>query len=251
MQRLLVVLDLNGTLMHRLKDETKYILVKSMNPDIQFLGKIHGRPVVGRPGCHQFLKSLLEIADVAVWTSAQTKNAVPMIMLGFAGLLDPDLWQMKGSLDEAFSPEHAAEVRQCYINFKDREDFPKETGFKRLAFVWSQSQCDITGYSEGRHAGDKKPEFFKNLRKIWKAFPNKYDCFNTLIIDDSHKKIPSTLRNNLIEIPEYDIEKNPKQAHEDSVLLDLCKYLEKAVTAAPTDIRKYMQNKPFQCNLNS
>ena len=243
MGRLLVVLDLNGTLLQRLKCDASLRIARKMNPALKSDGKIHGRPVVGRPGAKKFLEDLLEIADVAVWTSAQAKNAVPMVMLGFGGLLARDYWNME---DSGMSAEYAAEVKQCYFNFRDREDFPQPNGTKRLSFLWTQEQCEVVGHTKGsRGKGDFKPEFVKNLVKIWKAYPDKYMPSNTLIIDDSEKKIPKALRSNLVCIPEFDVEKDPFSSLSDNSLANLSEYLKKAVESGPADIRQYMTETPF------
>lgn len=243
MGRLLVVLDLNGTLLQRLKCDASLRIARKMNPSLKSDAKIHGRPVVNRPGARKFLEDLMEIADVAIWTSAQAKNAVPMVMVGFGGLLDKEYWNMENS---GMPPAYAAEVRQCYLNFSQREDIPQATGSKRLSFLWAQEQCDIVGHTKGaRGKGDFKPEFVKNLGKIWKSYPDLYTPSNTLIIDDSEKKIPKAMRSNLICIPEFDVERDPISVLSDNTLPDLAEYLKKAVEACPSDIRHYMTETPF------
>jgi hypothetical protein len=184
------------------------------------------------------------VADVAVWTSAQVKNAVPMVMLGFGGLLDRGYWKME---DSEMPAEYAAEVKQCFQNFSQRKDFPQTYGTKRLSFLWAQDQCEVIGHSKGsRGKGDFKPEFVKNLTKIWKAYPEKYTPSNTIIIDDSEKKIPKAVRPNLICIPEFDVEKDPLSSLSDNILPNLAGYLTKAVETDPTDIRQYLANTPFK-----
>lgn len=238
-----MVLDLNGTLLQRLKSDANLRIAKKMNPTLKCDGKIHGRPVINRPGAKKFLEDLLEMADVAVWTSAQAKNAVPMVMLGFGGLLDNEYWNMENS---GMSAEYAAEVKQCYLNFSQREDFPQANGTKRLSFLWTQEQCEVIGHTKGnRSKGDVKPEFVKNLLKVWRAYPDKYTPSNTLIIDDSEKKIPKSLRSNLVCIPEFDVEKDPLSSLSDNCLPNLSDYLKKAAESGPSDIRQYMTEKPF------
>src|SRR5690606_24647798 len=113
MGRLLVVLDLNGTILQRLKSAASLASIQKQVSSIKLEAMIHGRPVISRPNAHLFLTNLLSVVDVAVWTSAQPKNAVPMVMLGFGGLLDKSWWE--GNTDDLKVP---------FQNFQQREDFP-------------------------------------------------------------------------------------------------------------------------------
>lgn len=237
-RRFLVVLDLNGTILQRLKADAAFALLQRINPAIQMEAKIHGRPVIARPGAKHFLTTLLTVADVAVWTSAQPKNAVPMVMLAFGGLLSKDYY-------EALPEEYNA----SYRNFAARKDFPQAFGRHPLSFLWTQNECQITGSSKTALVGDRKPEFCKDLRKIFQAFPGRYTERNTIMIDDSPKKIPKTLRRNLLQISEYDLEADPMASVTDQALDFLGEYLEAAFAAAPSDIRDHMRTHPFTMQL--
>lgn len=243
MSRPLVILDLNGTLLQRLTCDAALKLLQKQNPDIRSIGKIHGRPIISRPGATKFLGELMELADVAVWTSAQTKNAVPMVMLAFSGILQREMYETVWKADKT---EHLDELKQCCMNFKDRKDFPQCFGEQKLAFLWTQTQCEVAGYKAGdRGKGDRRPEFTKSLNKVWKLF-EPYNSRNTIIIDDSHQKIPKTQQGNLIAIPEFSPEGgDAKMCLADDTLERLSEYLRALVSTAPADVRQFMASNPF------
>ena len=58
----------------------------------------------------------------------------------------------------------------------------------RLLFEWDQSHC--TSVVPHPDPSEKKPLFEKQLRRVWKEFP-QYDKDSTLIIDDSSLKMRS------------------------------------------------------------
>lgn len=234
MKKFLIILDLNGTLLQRLK--------KDPRPGVKCLANIHGRPVVIRPHLTSFLSSLLNThqqqssVDVGVWTSALPKNAVPMVMLAFGSLLNASV----------YTDETSDDVAESYANFAGRPDFPGPTGTGRLAFIWSQAKCDIKGYGKGsRGKGDVKPDFLKNLQKVWDAFPHQYGPENTIIIDDSPGKILAGHEPNHLLIPEFDVERSPRLFKGDAVLQRLEQYLAGLVEAQPADVREYMSSHPF------
>ncbi len=234
-RRLLVVLDLNGTILQRLDGTATLALLKSKNPLIKEEANVHGRPVVSRPNARSFLLDLLSFADVAVWTSATAKNAVPMVMLGFSGLLERTWWDS--------CPE---DLRIPFKNFQQRSDFPQTFGEHQLAFLWTQQQCDTNGYEPGYEnlkKYDRKPQFIKSLKKIWTAFPDKYTTNNTIIIDDSPAKIPKLCQRNLIQIPEFDLSNG--STLQDDTLQRLGEYIKKLADADPKDVRSFIRDHSF------
>jgi hypothetical protein len=87
-RRLLFILDLNGTLLHRL---TKSWEIKLAHKHCDYRVSdctVNGNQIYFRPERRQFLAKLFELGEVAVWTSALPKNAVPMVLRTFDGLLD-------------------------------------------------------------------------------------------------------------------------------------------------------------------
>lgn len=147
MTRRLLVLDLNGTILHRLTHsfETKLfrqhpvVISKSLKPDIT----VNGSKIVFRPHAAVFLAHVLKHFDVAVWTSSRAHNAIPMVHHSFKSLLD-----FSNVLDEA--ARYNLSVRQVVLGpsqkgaqlMKDR--LLEETRNRaRLKFIWTQSECDI------------------------------------------------------------------------------------------------------------
>lgn len=161
--RFLIVLDLNGTILQRLKSDVILRHLKAKNPEIKSVGKILGRPIICRPGSTEFLEKLLRIADVAVWTSAQSKNAIPMVMMSFAGLLSKDYYSRM-----------PADLVEIYKNFQDNFPLAKKYGRGRLQFIWTQKECDEIPSKYTGSDKNYKPDFRKDLGKIWQAFPGMY-----------------------------------------------------------------------------
>jgi hypothetical protein len=235
-KRLLVILDLNGTILQRIKTDgiMKELLAK--NQDIISIGKIHGKPIVARPDSHAFLAGLLEIADVAVWTSAQAKNALPMVMLAFSGLLSKQYYE----------EEMPAKLRELYGQFKDHPSICHDAmGAHSLKFLWSQDECDeVPTKASKRGKANYKPDFRKDLYKVWKAHAGVYGPANTLMIDDSPKKLGS-LTANLLCVPEFDLTKNPFAFQTDAVMSGLDAYLRRMVEDSPEDVRDYLAANPL------
>src|ERR1700733_1054527 len=101
-RRVLIVLDLNGTLLHRLTKSSDVAKAKC-NPHVLvreplplFDTVVNSNPIIFRPHLKVFLKGLMDFADLAVWTSAMSKNAVPMVARTFAGVLN---WEAFEQLD--------------------------------------------------------------------------------------------------------------------------------------------------------
>lgn len=234
-KRLLVILDLNGTILHRIKTEILLKNLQRTNPDIIPIGKIHGRPIVSRPDAHNFLSNLLEMADVAVWTSAQAKNAVPMVMLAFSGLLNRYFYE----------DEMPVKLKEIYSQFRDHPSICESFGEKSLKFLWSQDECDeVPTKASKKGNSNYKPDFRKDLYKVWKANPGVYGPTNTIMIDDSPKKL-GNLTANLLCVPEYDLAQNPFASRTDQTMNILDAYLRRLVESSPPDVREYIADNPF------
>jgi len=142
----LLVLDLNGTILHRLTHafEVKLfrnhpvVLSNNLKPDIT----VHGSKIILRPHAITFLTHVLKHFDVAVWTSSRPHNALPMVHHSFKNLLD-----FSSILEEA--NQRAVTVRQVILGPSDKgaeimkgrllED---TLGKAKLKFIWTQSECD-------------------------------------------------------------------------------------------------------------
>jgi hypothetical protein len=127
----LLILDLNGVLIHRVISNNINLKSKIV------LGKFN---ILLRKGIRKFIDKCLAKYNVAIWSSVTKKNINDYIKLIFG----------------------------------DREN--------ELIFVWDQTHC---------HAIPRKntyPLFIKNLETVWVKFP-QYNQNNTIIIDDSPKKM--------------------------------------------------------------
>jgi len=190
----LIVLDLNGILMHRIRSRNipPSIIDAILSPDSstcidkshssrevdevqmkQIATKIYrpataniaGTDIVQRTDLHEFLTLLDKYFCVAVWTSAKKKNAKKFINL----LFPPDI-------------------------------------SRRLLFVWGQERCKtvVQGRNEDNPTINsmfsRETIFMKILSKVWEAFPCWNDS-NTLLIDDSCEKCPSKYKKNTIHPP--------------------------------------------------
>lgn len=248
----LLVLDLNGTILHRLTHthEAKLfrnhpvVLGKNIKPDIT----VNGCKIVYRPHAQAFLKHVLKHFDVAVWTSSRPQNALPMVHYSFRGLLD-----VAGVLEEAERREVA--VRQVILGPSDagaelmKLRLLEETkGLPKLQFIWTQEECDIVTVkpSESLESSvlPKKPSAFskpirkKNLSKIYKSFFD-YDPTNTLIIDDTDAKIADHVDNHL-KVDEFTVIDYETDFTQDGGLLRLKKFLEKLLSDDPRDVRTFL-----------
>lgn len=279
MTRRLLVLDLNGTILHRLTHsfETKLfrkhpiVIFKSLKPDIT----INGNKIVFRPHTAVFLAHVLKHFDVAVWTSSRSQNAIPMVHHSFNSLLD-----FTGVLKEA--DKYNLSVRQVILGPSDKgaqlmkERLLQQTcGRSNLKFIWTQTECDIylpcisndvrskSNPSENASSPDRDPKtelpahnmyfnsksshsnsFIKPLRKkdlskIYSAFPSIYTPLNTLMIDDTNEKLIDHLQNHL-RIQEFNVTDHEIDYTQDIHLLKLKKYLEFLVKEDPQDVRLFL-----------
>lgn len=213
---ILFILDLNGTLLHRI---TRSHLVRVAKEHANYRPPncvVNGNPIFFRPGHCDFLQRLLGLGQVAVWTSAMPKNAHPMVMHTFNGLLTKDM-----------------------INrYRRPSDGPWREGPHELLFVWSQDRCDTR-----RAPGQEKPEFRKDLERAWKAYPN-FSSRNTIVIDDSPEKL-SAHTSNLIAIPEFLVTDDRVDHTQDNVLVTLATYLEEMlVTGEIDDVTSRLRERP-------
>ena len=246
----LLILDLNGTLLHRLTHvhQTKLfrihpiVLEKNIKPDIT----VHGCKIIYRPHARTFLDHVLKHFDVAVWTSSRPQNALPMVHYSFKGLLD-----FSGVLEEA--QRRKVTVRQVILGPSDmgaesvKERLLEETkGLPKLQFIWTQEECDTVKLEAADDQSTKqkqsstfvKPIRKKNLNKIYKAF-FPYDPTNTLIIDDTDAKIADHSFNHL-RVEEFSVLEAEIDFTQDVELIKLKKFLEKLIRDDPKDVRSFI-----------
>ena len=80
---MLFILDLNGTLLHRLTKSEQVIKAREHPQSRSSDCIVNGNPVYFRSGLLKFVEGLFELGEVAVWTSAMPKNALPMTRNAF------------------------------------------------------------------------------------------------------------------------------------------------------------------------
>ncbi|TEB16909.1 hypothetical protein C9890_0558, partial [Perkinsus sp. BL_2016] len=143
----LLVLDLNGTILHRLTHAFESKLFKShplvVKKNLKTDVTIHGSKIVYRPHSTVFLSFILKHFDVAVWTSSRPHNALPMVHHSFKNLLN-----FSYILEEAEG--RGVTVRQIVLGpsekaaalIKDRL-LEESKDRPRLKFIWTQSECDV------------------------------------------------------------------------------------------------------------
>lgn len=182
-KRLLLVFDLNGTILYRHSHS-------SLSTTLEKCGNANGRAIYARPHLEELVRATFSAFDVAVWTSAEEQNAIPMV----------DSLKSFGFLRE------------------------------NLKFLWSRSRCKVVPRTseEIKRAQEEKntpslyvkPVALKDLACLWKEMP-EYSEENTLIIDDSLEKICQP--QNSIVISGFSA--NSPRAEDDSALLLLSERL--------------------------
>jgi len=78
----------------------------------------------------------------------------------------------------------------------------------------------------GTPIGDEKPDFVKDLSKVWRAF-SAYSAANTVMAENNSEHIPEHLHANLLQVPTFDICADPKAYAFDDTIPRLSEYLEK------------------------
>ncbi|KAG0303854.1 hypothetical protein BGZ98_006213, partial [Dissophora globulifera] len=159
-QRLLVTLDLNGTLFYRHKYDPRMVTL--------------------RPHLQQFLDYVFARCQVMVWSSAQPHNVDKMLSLGFGHRISKldRVWTRR---DLRLSPE----------------DYGKKVlTVKDLQFVWDKIAQEISASTTAAGAGapvrSGSGGFGGRTAKI------AYDQTNTVLIDDSAAKIQLQPYNGLV-----------------------------------------------------
>lgn len=142
----LLICDVNGFLCHRVRGDPY--------PDIPFresAKKVSGTFVIPRPGLDDFWEFLSLHFCLAIWTSAQPKNAQALV--------------------KALIPDHI----QSKLIFV--------WGQSQCRMI--QAQDD-----EGDSIDERDAVFTKSLNKVYSRYP-LWNSTNTLLIDDSREKIPT------------------------------------------------------------
>ena len=224
-QRLLFILDLNGTLLHRLTKSHLEAAAARHPQKRSHDCTANGYKVYFRPGHKSFLRRLFRLGDIAVWTSAMPKNAVPMVTGVFDGLLSMD-------------PLTTLTTDICDRPSSNVDPSPASED-RRLLFLWTQDKCEVV-----RQPCAHKPDFRKDLNKVWSQFP-EHSASTTLMIDDSAAKLYGHT-SNLISIPEFLVTEPSIDHTRDTTLARLGDYLEH-LSRDPSclDVRDYLRRHPF------
>lgn len=213
-QPLLVVIDLNGTLVHRPS--------ASRNP----------RQFVARPFAREFLRYCVDTFHVMIWSSARPANVAAMC----EKLLDADqlrrLVAVWGRDRFGLTPDDYDRRVQCY---------------KRLSTVWADPAVRATyppDYDDaGRRIEDGDDE---DGWGRWNSSPRKsgfWNQGNTVLIDDSREKARSE-PHNAIEIPEFLGGKEVGEEEALRVLPRVHDYLN--TLAGQADVSTYVRVHPFK-----
>lgn len=241
--RRLLILDLNGTILHRLTRETEFKAFRT-HPAVLQAGlktdmTVNGAKIVIRPHAKHLLGHVLEHFDVAVWTSAQPRNAYPMTFYAFSPLLDVDPIMSLGQ-------HYALTPRDILLGSSERQAeslrdrlLEETKGRARLRFLWTQHECDTESpKKETPTTLFVKPLRKKNLHKVWSAFP-RYSSRNTIIIDDTLAKLEAHAENHL-QIPEFSVLQHDTDFTLDDHLLTLKAFLDRLIAEDPADVREFL-----------
>lgn len=219
-RRLLFILDLNRTLLHRITKTLQRSLTVNHPQSRSSDCCVKGNPIYYRPGYRSFLEQLFTWGEVAVWTSAMPKNAYPMVLNVFSGFLTRD----------SVENYHLYGCPPLAVY-----------GENKLLFLWTQSECEVR-----RIPGVEKPDFRKRLDLVWEKFP-AYNACNTVMIDDTPLKLDSH-RDNLIAIPEFLVTEQEVDHTKDQVLDHLTDYLKSIYQSVKEDdisVTKLLTSRPF------
>jgi len=222
----LIIFDLNGTLLHRLKNNS---IIGPSTRTADF--SINGKFVYLRPYIDSFIDALFNIDGenkdklesgfaVGAWTSAMLKNSELML----SQILKVDKRKKNNQL-----------IFQDY--------------YPRIFFKWARDFCTpIPGTNH---------ETEKNMDNLWNnktdvhmngsLYPavNKFEHWNehnTIIIDDSPHKAKQ-YPFNAIHIPTFEITNADNRS--ETVLLSLIKYLKTMFSKSPNNVQEYLKKHPF------
>ncbi|KAL5480207.1 hypothetical protein ACEPAI_1477 [Sanghuangporus weigelae] len=167
----LIILDLNGTLLLRIRS----------------LGTIYPRPYMAAFRDYLFCPATRQWLDVMVWSSAQPHNVDRMVRRCF---FDARLGPLSGESDG----KEAGERFEVEENGDDK-------WYGRLIAVWAR---DTLGLSRNDYS--RKAQTTKDLEKPWSAIPGDHSAQTTVLLDDSPRKARLQPFNHVC-INEYSLER--------------------------------------------
>ncbi|KAF9548634.1 hypothetical protein EC957_005873 [Mortierella hygrophila] len=148
---LLVVLDLNGTLFYRAKNNK--------------------RNVTPRPHLHAFLDFIFEHCKVMVWSSAQPHSVDAMLNCGFGNRVS--------KLDRVWTRNH--------FRLPEHDYNKKVLTIKDLEFIWDAIKAEKTGAAA--KGASTAAATVVDCKKALEEQPEVFDQTNTVLIDDSFDKV--------------------------------------------------------------
>jgi hypothetical protein len=207
-QKLLVILDLNGTLFYR--------------------AKRNNRAVTSRPYLTQFLNFIFANCHVMVWSSAQPHSVEAMLNFGFGN--------------------RASELVRVWdrTHFKlPQVDYERKVlTIKDLEFVWDAFNRDDSTTTTTRTATiTTATTTATTSSRRAKVKSMQFDQTNTVLIDDSTDKIQLQPHNGLTL---RDFDEDLARAGTDNELLKVKSYLEKLIYQK--NVSAYMRLHPFSSN---
>ncbi|KAG9073023.1 hypothetical protein KI688_000804 [Linnemannia hyalina] len=148
---LLVVLDLNGTLFYRAKNNK--------------------RNVTPRPYLQAFLDFIFEHCKVMVWSSAQPHSVDAMLSCGFGNRIS--------KLERVWTRNH--------FRLSEHDYNKKVLTIKDLEFIWDAIKAEKTGAAA--KGTSTAAATVVNSKKAMEDQPEVFDQTNTVLIDDSFDKV--------------------------------------------------------------
>ncbi|TPX33432.1 hypothetical protein SeMB42_g07477 [Synchytrium endobioticum] len=247
--RLLIILDLNGTIIDRVKDgaERKLARANPHCPEPSFTS--NAARIYIRPHLEPFLSVLFSNFTVAAWTSAQPKNAVPMARGVFGRHFD--------NLAFVWDRSHCSAVRE------GRKD---HSSIKDVSKVWnyspSHAASSLTGLDghanqvidrQGDSRGSSDGGTLKNSRSQAPSKQGLWTPNNTILIDDTPYKASYT-PHNILAIPTFSVRDSTIDPKQDIALLTVSNYLlelkrtlfDPANPTSSVDVREYLKRKPLE-----
>ena len=218
----LIVLDLNGILCHRIRENNTVNTKSSMyRPS---LGSVSKTEVIPRSDLHEFLSLLHDNFSLAVWTSATRKTARMLVQLlfpeemrdrlvfvwhrNFCSLLEKSE-STSSSTEEKEQPIETSEEcntppskrRRRRVNksridkllcspANDNDDEDDDDNTDELDQNAPATKCVKRKASANKAICHSDVTAIKSLSKVWSAYP-LWDETNTILLDDSREKCPT------------------------------------------------------------
>ena len=210
---ILVILDLNGTLLYRSKRPQMYLSSK------------HPR---ARPYLRQFLQYLFSHFHVMIWSSAQPHNVAAMISATFSPEQREKLVAVWARDTLGLTP---AQMRRKIVVYKCLDKVWEKLGVEKKTAGGATAAASDIDSSNSAYSGDDNDE---------KVAPGPWGQHNTILIDDSAVKATAQPYN-LVEISSWE-----GGFVEDRALVEAAGYLEELRRGKWSDVSAYMRAKPFR-----